>query len=111
MMFPPPCFTVGTTCSRKEECGGMRNYHKYMVPTVKHGGGSIIVWDCFYAFEVGPLVRADGIVEAADYRDALENHMLPFSRRTFRRGWTFMQDNDPKHGSPHVARSSLLMRA
>jgi hypothetical protein len=22
-----------------------------------------------------------------------------------------MQDNDPKHGSPHVARSSLLMRA
>ena len=37
MMLPPPCFIVGTTCSRKEECGGMRNYHKHMVPTVKHG--------------------------------------------------------------------------
>uniref|UniRef100_A0A914E673 Tc1-like transposase DDE domain-containing protein n=1 Tax=Acrobeloides nanus TaxID=290746 RepID=A0A914E673_9BILA len=44
MMLPPPCFTVEATCSRKEECGGMRNYYKYMVPTVNHGGGSIMVW-------------------------------------------------------------------
>ena len=66
--------------------------------------------DVFYAFGVGPLVRADGRIYAEDYRDVLENHMLPFSRQAFNENWIFMQDNDPKHGSPHVARSSKLMR-
>lgn len=55
-------------------------------------------------------MRADGRIYAEDYRDVLENHMLPFSRQAFNENWIFMQDNDPKHGSPHVARSSKLMR-
>uniref|UniRef100_A0A914D509 Tc1-like transposase DDE domain-containing protein n=1 Tax=Acrobeloides nanus TaxID=290746 RepID=A0A914D509_9BILA len=86
---------------------GKRNCHRYTVKTIKHGGGSIMLW---VAEGVGPLVRVDGKVNSEDYREVLENHMIPFSRRTFHGNWIFMQDNDPKHGSPHVARSLKLMR-
>uniref|UniRef100_A0A914EA58 Transposase n=1 Tax=Acrobeloides nanus TaxID=290746 RepID=A0A914EA58_9BILA len=90
---------------------GMRNYHKYTTKTVKHGGGSIMVWGCFCAHDLGPLIRSEGKVTSPVYRDVLEQHMVPFSRQVYVDGGIFMQDNDPKHGSPHVARSSKLMRA
>jgi hypothetical protein len=57
------------------------------------------------------LVRYDGKVTAEIYRDVLQEHLLPFAAETFEDVvWVFMQDNDPKHGSPHVDRSSKLMR-
>ncbi len=42
------------------------------VPTVKHGGGSIMLWGCFSAARTGRLVAIEGKMNAAKYRDILD---------------------------------------
>ncbi len=68
------------------------------VPTVKHGGGSIILWGCFSAAGTGRLVAIEGKMNAAKYRDILDENLLQ-SAQDLRLGrrFTFQQDNDPKH--------------
>jgi hypothetical protein len=43
------------------------------IPTVKHGGGSIILWGCFSAAWTGRLVRKKGTMKGANYRQILDN--------------------------------------
>lgn len=71
---------------------------KNTIPTVKHGGGNIILWGCFSAKGTGRLHRIEGRMDGAMYREILANNLLP-SIRTFKmgRGWVFQHDNDPKH--------------
>ena len=45
---------------------------KCLVPTVKHGAGSVIVWSCFSLDGVGDLRKIDGIMRKEHYRDILE---------------------------------------
>uniref|UniRef100_A0A8C9YW01 Tc1-like transposase DDE domain-containing protein n=1 Tax=Sander lucioperca TaxID=283035 RepID=A0A8C9YW01_SANLU len=76
-------------------------YHpKNTIPTVKHGGGSIIImlWGCFSAAGTGRLVAIEGKMNAAKYRDILEENLIQ-SAQDLRLGrrFTFQQDNDPKH--------------
>ena len=33
------------------------------IPTVKHGGGSIMLWGCFSAAGTGKLVRIEGKIQ------------------------------------------------
>uniref|UniRef100_A0AAQ4QG94 Tc1-like transposase DDE domain-containing protein n=1 Tax=Gasterosteus aculeatus aculeatus TaxID=481459 RepID=A0AAQ4QG94_GASAC len=67
------------------------------IPTVKHGG-SIMLWGCFSAGGTGRLVRIEGKMNAAMYRDILDENMLQsaLDLRLGRR-FIFQQDNDPKH--------------
>lgn len=76
-----------------------RYHRQYQMPTVKHGGGSVMVWGCFSAHGVGPLHRIEGIMDKNKYLNILETIMLPFARRNCGRGFVFQQDNDPKHTS------------
>ena len=46
------------------------------IPTVKHGGGSIMQWGCFSAAGTGRLVRIEGKMNAAMYRDILDKNSL-----------------------------------
>ncbi len=68
------------------------------VPTVKQGGGSIMLWGCFSAAGTGRLVAIEGKMNAAKYRDILDENLLQ-SAQDLRLGrrFTFQQDNDPKH--------------
>ena len=53
---------------------------KNTIPTVKHGGGSLMFWGCFSAKSVGALVRVNGIMKKEDYRDILEVNLKQSAR-------------------------------
>ena len=72
-----------------------------MQGTVKHGGGSIMVWGCMSSFGPGQLHQVEGIMNSAMYRDILRKHLLPSATSLFPATfpWIFQQDNYPKHTS------------
>jgi hypothetical protein len=48
------------------------------IPTVKHGGGSIMLWGCFSSPGTGKLVRIKGMMAGAKYREILEGNLFVF---------------------------------
>ncbi len=50
---------------------------KCMVPSVKHGGGSVLMWGCMSAAGVGELHFIDGIMNSQMYCSILKEKMLP----------------------------------
>ncbi len=67
----------------------------HTVPTVNHGGGSVLMWGCMSAAGVGELHFIDGIMNSQMYCSILKEKMLP-SLRTLGRHALFQHDNDPK---------------
>lgn len=67
--------------------------------TLKHGGGSIMVWSCMSAKGPGYIQCIEGKMNAKDYQGILESDLLD----TFEHyGYSldeviFQHDNDPKH--------------
>ncbi|KAG2471328.1 TCB1 transposase, partial [Polypterus senegalus] len=77
---------------------GTAHHQANTIPTVKHGGGSIMLWGCFSVAGTGKLVRIMGNITAAKYRDILDENLLQsaLDLRLGRR-FIFQQDNNPKH--------------
>jgi hypothetical protein len=48
-----------------------------MVPTVKNGGGSVIIWAEMYCYSAGPIITLNGRITASDYMNYLRNQMHP----------------------------------
>jgi hypothetical protein len=46
------------------------------IPTVMHGGGSIMLWRCFSAVGTGMLVRIKGKMNGAKYKEILDEKLL-----------------------------------
>lgn len=70
---------------------------KYTTKTVKHGGGSILVWACFSYRGVGPIYKIDNTMTADEYIKILKEVMLPYAEEELPLKWVYQQDNDPKH--------------
>ena len=74
---------------------------KHVLPTVKHGGGSIVVWGCCVASGTGKLTIVDGRMYLAIFQDTLDKNVFPSVVQNLGLGcnWKLQQDNDPKHTS------------
>lgn len=81
---------------------------KNLRSSVKHGGGSQMVWGCISASGVGNLVFIDGIMNKWVYLDILRNNLHTSAENMgIRNSFKLYADNDPKHSS-FVAREWVL---
>ena len=73
---------------------------KCTVRTVKHGGGSLMVWGCFTRRGVGKLCVLARIMDRFYYRDILEQNLFPsIDHLKLGQQRHLTHDNDPKHTS------------
>lgn len=73
---------------------------KNMVPTVKHGGGSIMVWGCMAANGVGKLHFINTTMDKYVYLNILKTSFTSsVDDLGLSSNYMFQQDNDPKHTS------------
>lgn len=71
---------------------------KHLRPTVKHGGGHVMVWGACSAAGVGKLHFVEGIMEKMQYLNILKNNLKQSAEKLgIKETFHFYQDNDPKH--------------
>src|SRR4029434_10672605 len=71
----------GINSTRRVWSGKNADYDpKNTIPTVKHGGGNIMLWGCFSAKGTGRLHRTEGTMDGAMYRGILGENLLPSAR-------------------------------
>lgn len=69
------------------------------VQTIKHGGGSVMVWGCFGNNKPGHLIKITGKLNKEGYLKILQENAIPSGINVIGRNFVFQQDNDPKHSS------------
>ncbi|KAK3559140.1 hypothetical protein QTP86_005021 [Hemibagrus guttatus] len=73
---------------------------KNITPTVKYGGGSVMVWGCSAASGPGRLAVINGSMNSAVYQKILKENVRPsVCDLKLKRTWVLQQDNDPKNTS------------
>lgn len=71
---------------------------KNLCGTVKHGGGSLMLWGCMNASGVGRLHIIESIMDKHLYLDILKENLHASAEKFGISGsFIFQQDNDPKH--------------
>jgi hypothetical protein len=76
MSRPSPLFTksgrVYVWRTPKEAC-----IPECLVPTVKHGGKSVVIWAAVSCYSASPIITLHGRITASDYVDILGNQVHP----------------------------------
>ena len=76
---------------------------QYTLPTVKHVGGSIMVWGCFSWHGVGKIISIEGKMDANYYTIILSENLETASvQMGITDNYIFQQDNDPKHTAKRI---------
>jgi transposase len=83
-------------CWRREG-EALRDQH--VQPTIKHGGGNIMIWSCITWDGVGYMCAIEEKMNAKVYQDILESQLLDTLEfyRYEKGDFIFQHDNDPKH--------------
>jgi hypothetical protein len=79
---------------------GERYESCHLLRTVKYGGGTLMVWSCFWAGGNGPLVFVDGNMNHDSYVDCLSQQFLPWYYKLPHLedwGYIFQEDIVPCH--------------
>jgi hypothetical protein len=85
-----------------------RNGERYctecLKPTVKFGGGSVMVWGCMSWWGVGPLVVVEGTLNQDRYVSLLSDHAVPHLKKVDEQcpGVIFQEDNAPCHTAEYA---------
>ncbi|KAK7605096.1 hypothetical protein V9T40_006954 [Parthenolecanium corni] len=84
---------------------------KNLLPTVKFGGGKVLVWGCMAAKGVRNLEFIKGNMTAQMYIDILRANLKSSACKLgLQNSFSFQQDNDPKH-TAHISRKFLRINA
>ena len=67
-----------------------------VVPTVKHGGGGVIVWGCFAGDTVSDFFLIQGILSQHGYHSILQRYAIPSGLRLVALSFVFSTEQWPK---------------
>ncbi|GFT91457.1 transposable element Tc1 transposase [Trichonephila clavipes] len=84
---------------------------KNVLPTLKHGGGNVMVWGCVAHNGAGNLAFIDNKMNALAYIDVLRHNLLDRAKKlSMENTFIFQQDNNPKH-TAIITKTWLLYHA
>ena len=69
----------------------------YVVPTMKHGGGGVMVWGWFAGDTVCDLFSIQDTFNQHGYHSILKQYPIPSGLRLEGLSFVFQQDNDATH--------------
>lgn len=69
----------------------------FLIPTVKHGGGGVMISTCFVVKGPGQLVVTESTMNSSLYQSALA--LVYCQQLNLGRNWIIQQTNDLKHSS------------
>ena len=67
-----------------------------VVPTMKHGGGGVMVWGCFADDTASNLLRIQRTLNQHGYHSILQRYAIPSGFCLVGLSFVFQQDNGPK---------------
>lgn len=88
---------------------GERFLAECVVPTVKHGGGKVMVWGTMARSGIGSLTIVDGRLNSEAYIKIIKKYVRKDARKLIGRRFTFQQDGAPCHTSKATSASLKKM--
>lgn len=81
--------------------GHVEGYH---VPTLKRGGGNVIIQGCFPTHRVGLLVHIEGVMDRYVYENIPNTYMISYTKENMPPRRVFHHDDDttPKNTSKRI---------